>query len=275
MQGASVDSVRQSDRRRPVGPAVRHGEQWGRYAVTKLVCLHHAGGNASLFRSWGQHAPAGLDIVPVTIPVSRESGRRLHRSTEDLIPALAAEIEPHTNDDFVLFGKSMGGLLAYLLARHFEQRGERRPKALAVAAFGAPHLPWGGFVAEGAEDDEDALLARLRSIGGIPDWLVRHPAWVRPFLGLLRDDTRMCAEYRHRPQGRPLSIPVRVFAGDHDPLVPRDAFAGWKELGEDVDVSFIPGGHYLVSQDFGLLRQAIFSLALSDPAPACKIRAVN
>ncbi|MFD5097388.1 thioesterase II family protein [Streptomyces albidochromogenes] len=240
--------------------------------MTKLVCLHHAGGSASVFRPWVQYAPAGVEVVPVTIPVRPNSGRRLHLSTEELIPALAAELEPHTNDDFVLFGKSMGGLLAYLLTRHFEQHGERRPKALAVAAFGAPHIPWGSFT---AQDDEDALLARLQSMGGIPDWLVRHPAWVRPFLGLLQDDTRMCAEYRHQPQERPLSVPVRVFAGDCDPLVPRDAFAGWKELGEDVDVSFIPGGHYLVSQDFGLLRQAIFSLALRDPSPACKIPAVN
>ncbi|MER8231355.1 thioesterase domain-containing protein [Streptomyces sp. NPDC094049] len=240
--------------------------------MTKLVCLHHAGGNASVFRPWVQYAPAGLEVVPVAIPAGPEPGRRTHRTTDGLIPALAAELEPHMDDDYVLFGKSMGGLLAYLLTRHVRQHGGRLPKALAVAAFGAPHLSWGTFT---AEDDEDTLLARLRAIGGIPDWLVAHPAWVRPFLGLLKDDTRLCATYEHRPQERPLPVPVRVFAGEGDPLVPREAFEGWKELGEDVEVAYLPGGHYLVSQDFGLLRQAVFSLALHDPSPACKVSAVN
>ncbi|GES33664.1 thioesterase domain-containing protein [Streptomyces angustmyceticus] len=241
--------------------------------MTKLVCLHHAGGNTSVFRQWAQYAPPGLELMPVALPTSSNSGRsRLHRSTEELIPALAADLERDVGDDFVLFGKSMGGLLAYLLTRHFEQHSARRPKVLAIAAFGAPHVPWGDFA---AGHDDDALMTRLHAIGGIPDWLIQHPSWVRPFLGLMRDDARMCAEYRHIPQELPLSVPVRVFAGDRDPLVPRDAFDRWGEVGEDVKVTFLRGGHYLVSEDFGLLRQAIFSLALHGRPPACSIPTVK
>ncbi|MFG2232988.1 thioesterase II family protein [Streptomyces sp. NPDC048723] len=237
--------------------------------MTTLVCLHHAGGNPSLFRAWAQYAPPGVKVLPVVLPTGPDSDRtRLHRSVEELVPALAAGLERDVADDFVLFGKSMGGLLAYLLARHFEERGGMRPKALAVAAFGAPHVQWNYFT---AEHDDDLLLARLHAMGGIPDWLIGHPAWVRPFLGLLRDDARMCAEYRHRPQERPLALPVRVFAGATDPLVPRDAFTRWRELGDDVEVTILPGDHYLVSKDFGLLRRAIFSLTLQGRTPAGSI----
>lgn len=243
--------------------------------MTKLICLHHAGGSTSLFQSWAIYAPPGLEVVPISLPTVQNSGRsRLHRSVEELGSVIAADLEQHLElgEDFVLFGKSMGGLCAYLLARHFEERGGMRPKALAVASFGAPHMPWGDFT---AERDDDALLAYLHAMGGIPAWLLPHSTWVRPFLDLLRDDARMCAAYRHPPGARPLSVPIRVFAGDSDPLVPREAFLGWQELGEDVEVTFVSGDHYLVSKDIGLLRQAVFGLAMHEGQAACSLPSVN
>ena len=33
-----------------------------------LVCFPHAGGSASLYRSWGQHAPPDVDVLAVQYP---------------------------------------------------------------------------------------------------------------------------------------------------------------------------------------------------------------
>ncbi|MFE3775528.1 thioesterase II family protein [Streptomyces sp. NPDC059122] len=238
--------------------------------MTKLVCLHHAGGSASVFRPWQSYAPPGIDVVPVSLPEDRaEGGRTRPGSIGALVPVLADLVRKEVGDeDFVLFGKSMGGLLAYLLTRYFGERGDSAPKALAVASFGAPHIPWRNFT-DGYEDDR-TLVRYLHRIGSIPDWVVERPEWVAPYLGRLREDVRRCADFRFEPQGGPLAVPVRVFIGDRDPLVPVEAARRWPELGGDVEVRVLSGGHFLVSEDIGLLRQSIFGLA-SDIRPSTHV----
>ncbi|WP_405840244.1 alpha/beta fold hydrolase [Streptomyces platensis] len=237
--------------------------------MTKLVCLHHAGGSASVFRPWQLYAPPGIEVVPISLPADRkEGGRTLPRRIGALVPVLADLVRKEVgDDDFVIFGKSMGGLLAYLLTRHFGECGEPAPKALVIASFGAPHIPWRNFT--GGYENDQTLVRYLHSIGSVPDWVVERPEWVVPYLGRLREHARMCAEYRFEPQDGPLAVPVRVFAGDRDPLVPVEAVRRWSELGYDVEVRILSGGHFLVSEDIGLLRQSIFGLASGIQPSAC------
>ncbi|WP_408638990.1 thioesterase II family protein [Nocardiopsis suaedae] len=136
--------------------------------------------------------------------------------------------------------------------------GGPRPAALAVAAFGAPHLPRPDL---GSTGDDRELARRLYEIGGIPQWLFRNPEWLEPFLGLVRDDAGLCASYRHRPQERPLGVPVHVFGGQEDRLFPPEAVRPWTEVAEEVEVVFHPGGHFLLAEDSGRIRNAVFGIA--------------
>ncbi|MFC8270107.1 thioesterase II family protein [Streptomyces cinereoruber] len=250
--------------------------------MTKLVCLHHAGGSPSVFRPWELYAPPGIEVVPMVLPEILAPTATDTATADDvaprqqigaLVPVLADLIREEVGDEsFVLFGKSMGGLLAYLVTRHFGECGGPLPKALAVASFGAPHSPWQNFT-ERYEDDRK-LVRYLHEIGSIPDWAVEHPEWVAPYLGRLREDARMCAEFRFEPQGGPLAMPLRVFGGDRDPLVPVEAVRKWSELGDDVEVTILPGGHFLVSEDIGLLRQSVFGLASAIWPPPCGVEPV-
>ncbi|MFE5162631.1 thioesterase II family protein [Streptomyces sp. NPDC056697] len=225
------------------------------------MCLHHAGGSPIVFGPWAQQAPEGVEVLPVVLPGGRNAGRRRrYRRTEHLIPALVAELEEQlSDDDYVLFGHSMGGLLAYLLTRHVEERGGRRPRALAVAACGAPQVPWHDVT---AEHDDEALIQWLHGIGGIPSWLLDHPDWLVPFLGRVRDDVAVCRSYHHVPQKRRLAVPIHVYGGAEDPLVSAHILDRWTEIGEQVEIISLPGGHFLVSEDSGRLSKAVFGLAL-------------
>ncbi|MBT2364795.1 thioesterase [Streptomyces sp. ISL-10] len=230
---------------------------------TKLICLHHAGGSPSVFEPWVRAAPEELDVIALELPRSQDSAtRRLYGTTEELVPVLAEDVaEKAACDDYVLFGQSMGGLLAYLVTRHFHERMGPLPEALVVAAYAAPHIPWRDPTDPDAPDGE--LVRRLHDIGGVPDWLAAHPEWLSPFLGLVRDDARLCGSYRHVPQSSRLPVPVRVFGGNRDILVPEQALRAWAEISDDVTVDVLDGGHFLVSEDFGHLRKYVFGLAMN------------
>jgi surfactin synthase thioesterase subunit len=105
------------------------------------------------------------------------------------------------------------------------------------------------------------MVGWLHYIGGIPDWLAAEPDLLGPHLGLLRDDLRVCATYRHVPPVEPLDFPVYVFGATEDRLVHPDDVRGWHSVGRSVTTTFLPGGHHLVSDDGDLLRKCVFDLA--------------
>src|SRR5262249_41809067 len=84
----------------------------------RLFCFHHAGGAASVFSGWPAALPPGVDVLPVQLP-GRESRRReaVPADFESLIAALDAELAEHVRAPYALYGHSLGGSVAYHLAK--------------------------------------------------------------------------------------------------------------------------------------------------------------
>lgn len=66
-----------------------------------LFCSPYAGGGTSIFRTWAEDLPAAVDVCPVLLP-----GR------DDRLLEVP----------FAFFGHSMGGLIAFELARELRRQ---------------------------------------------------------------------------------------------------------------------------------------------------------
>jgi surfactin synthase thioesterase subunit len=237
----------------------------------KLICLHHAGGEPAVFDPWRRRTPPGLQLVPLELPtVGTGPGRRRRfRTTESLVPVLARRLAAEVADGpYVVFGHSMGALLAYLLTRWFAERDGPLPRALVVACLGAPGTF--GRDLDRRQAEHGGLIPWLHHIGGVPDWLAAEPALLEPHLGVTRDDIELCRGHRQRPVARPLTLPVHVFGATEDRLVDAADLRGWRRIGTDVRVSLLPGSHHLVSDTGGVLCERVLSLAaraVREPAP--------
>jgi pyochelin biosynthetic protein PchC len=136
-------------------------------AGLRLVCLPHAGGAASSFRGWAEAVPPGVELVSVQYP-GREDRIREEPWTDAVAMAgtlaglLAADPRP-----LVLFGHSLGGTLAYEVAR----RLPRPPVRLVVSARIAPTVP-PAPVFRGETDEE--LAAELCRLGGTDARVLDH-----------------------------------------------------------------------------------------------------
>jgi surfactin synthase thioesterase subunit len=240
--------------------------------MTRLLCFHHAGGAASAFRSWQNAAGPALDIVPVALPTTRPiTGRRIHRSTTELIDHLLAEYEEHFREPYVLYGHSMGGLLAYLMARRLARNSDHpAPAALIVAASWSPRMR-PSIDVDSLGDRE--LVQLLNAIGGVPADLVKRPEWLAPMLPVIRDDLRICGVYEHDHADDVLAIPVHVIGAEGDRLVTPEQTTGWGELGERVTIEYHPGGHFF-DADPVALRHRVFALATA-AAGKQTVRAVS
>ena len=88
----------------------------------RLFCFHYAGASASIFRSWDEAMPDGIEVVAVQFP-----GRE-YRLDEPLltdahaIAGLVTEILP-LDKRFVFFGHSMGVFIGFEVADSCVNKG--------------------------------------------------------------------------------------------------------------------------------------------------------
>ncbi|HEY3480390.1 MAG TPA: alpha/beta fold hydrolase, partial [Streptomyces sp.] len=204
-------------RRQPSGP-----ERWfpagsrRRGGAPRVICFPHAGGTPSLYRDWAAGLGGRSDVVPVLLP---GRGLRMREEPYEAIAPLADEIADALlacglADDYVLFGHSMGALLAYETAVRLRALGAPRPRHLFVSGSRAPHQ-YGVPMRHSLDDD--GLRRLVAELGGLGADEAMGRAYLERRLPVLRADLAVCEGYRWRPRA-PLDCPMTAFSADGDPI---------------------------------------------------------
>ncbi|MFV0474010.1 MAG: thioesterase II family protein [Pikeienuella sp.] len=227
-------------------------------APLRLICLPPAGAGPSLFQPWRRADP---HVEAPAIP-GREARFREKEadSLEMLADGLAADIAARPPRRYALFGYSMGGTVAFLLAERLAARGLPGPEAFFVLGAPAPHLL--GVGVDGLHRLETGDFWReIAGLGGTPDEILNDPEMRALFEPALRADFRLCGAHRPRATGFRLGCPVHVFVADEDHLVDGDCAAAWRPyVAEPARLHRIAGGHMLGPAAFAALLGAIRAL---------------
>jgi surfactin synthase thioesterase subunit len=219
-----------------------------RPAGLRMFCFHHAGGGASLYRGWQRAVGPHVAVCPVLLP-GREgrAGEPRFTQLDALVEDLDAELGDLLAEPHVLFGHSMGALLAYRLACHRRARGAPLPRALLLSSYPAPHLAAPMPAVD--ERDDDALIALLTGTGGLAPELRDWPGGVTELLAVARDDLRLCADHRDRGED-PLPCPVHVFGAEADALVGEQDLRAWDQHARSpVELRVLSGDHFYLRDD--------------------------
>lgn len=223
----------------------------------RLFCLPYSGASAMCFSRWRRQLPAWIELRPLELPGrGRRFGEALHTDPLALAAQLAEEIAGELTPPYVLFGHSLGGLLAFELAHALRQLGAPAPALLIASAAAAPSRReyHAGFAQ--AKDDAQ-LIAHLRELGGTPEAVFADAEMLRLTLPVLRADFLLCGQYRHRPRAA-LPCPVQVYAGQQDRL-DLDALLAWQEeSAEGFSLELLEGGHFFIhSREEELLQRLV------------------
>jgi medium-chain acyl-[acyl-carrier-protein] hydrolase len=221
----------------------------------RLFCFHHAGGGASLYRSWRESMPGGLEVLPVQLP-GRESrvAEQPFRSVDALLPALVEGLRPFMDVPFAFFGHSMGALVAFELARRLAAEGLPGPVHLWASGRRGPSVPDEREPSYGLPEPE--FIEELRRLDGTPEEVLRSRELLGLILPLLRADLEFCETYRYIP-GAPLRCGISALGGAGDPDVSREQLDAWRaETEGPFRLRLFPGGHfYLISDPQVVLRE--------------------
>lgn len=214
-------------------------------ARMNLLCLPYAGAGANIYLPLRDLLDAEMRVCPIEYPGrARRYGEAMPACFGNLIDSILDGLCPHLPPRFVYFGHSMGGLLAYELARCSHERGLPLPKAIIVSSWRAPGSP--GRVPLRHHLDDRAFLDELRAMGGTPEEVLSNPKLTPFVLPIARADFALIERWQS-PAAAPLPIPIHVLGGDADPDVPLDQLHAWSVCSsKEVKINVFEGGHFSV-----------------------------
>ncbi|QSQ15448.1 thioesterase II family protein [Myxococcus landrumensis] len=215
-------------------------------ARLQLICFHHAGGGASMFRKWAEELPEEIAVSAVQLP-GREFRLREPCFTrmEPLIHELVKRLTPRFDLPFAFFGHSMGALVAFELARELRRRGEREPFYLGVSGRIAPQLR--SRFRPAAELTDAQLIERVRELGGLPEQVAREPELLALVLPIIRADYAVIDNYTCTAEP-PLSCAISAFWGRGDILATEEQVFAWKQhTHHQFTIRDFPGDHFFVN----------------------------
>lgn len=226
-------------------------------AGVRLLCLPCAGASATMYLRWRRSLPSWVQVVPVELP---GRGSRLGEPFVESFAALVAGLCDEqsaamtTASSFMLFGHSMGGLLAWGIAQRLRERGLPAPAALFVSGCPAPSQRDPQRFAN--KDTDAQLIADLRRQGGTPEEVFASPEMLRITLDALRADYRVCASAPHA-KGLPLDMPIHAFGGRQDDI-DASRLAAWRREARTLfSLTWLDGGHFFIRQSEPQLLAAL------------------
>ena len=213
-----------------------------------VVAFPHAGGSGAAYRGWQRALGPRIALLAVTHP--GHTGRftePLLETCEELADEVAPRLTARPGLPLVLFGHSMGSLVAFEVARRLEQRYGISPAHLFVSGSPGPGRPARATASYRLPDDR--LIGWLEEMGGCDEAIARDRELMAFLLPVLRADLRFGESYRPWT-GSGVSCPVTALTGAQDPSVTPAENLAWQEAtGAAFRQHIFPGGHFYLHED--------------------------
>lgn len=211
-----------------------------------LFCLHFAGGNKYSYREYAEKAPSFLNIIALESP---GRGARMREPLISDIHALVNDLYNQMSDrvdelPYAIYGHSMGGLVAYLLALKLIKNSHRAPLHLFITGTTGPSSLSRGEVKRHLLGKEE-FIKEIKELGGMPDEILQNEELLQYFEPILRSDFMVSENYIHEDH-EPLNIPFTVITGTEEDMELEDIHLWQKESTDRVDFKRLPGNHFFI-----------------------------
>ncbi|MEK4077378.1 alpha/beta fold hydrolase [Paenibacillus sp. FSL R5-0486] len=225
-----------------------------------LFCIPYAGGSSSIYYKWKKELESTIKVIPLEMSghgsrLNEPLYSNIDEGAQDLLSQLK---RGDIDTPYIIFGHSLGGMLAYEVSRKIQINGDPPPTRIIISGC----LPPGKFGTSRQEKvkdmDDDQLIETLRDLGGTSEMLLEEPELLRLFLPIIRNDFHIVDNYQHIPT-EPLNIPLSVYIGERDVPCDLKSVMEWQHFTTlpCTDVKVFRGGHFFIHEDEQSVLQQI------------------
>lgn len=212
----------------------------------RLIAFPYAGGSAAVYRRWLEDLGRRkeVDFIAIELPGrGQRSSEPLLNSVDQLMENLCTTLLALSDLPCVLFGFSMGALLAYESALQMTLQASC-PRYIVLGA----RIPHFAQRRPRAKDrpSRQAITEKVQRLGGMSSELLKSDLYESHLLPILDADFGMVDSYV-RPFPQVLPCPILALAGTEDPEVSPDEIRNWRiATGRGFELEVIEGGHFFL-----------------------------
>ena len=210
---------------------------------TPLVVFPHAGAGTTPYRRLAADCAATFRPMIIRLP-GREARLRepTFQDMESLVSAMLPVLLPVLASAPVLYGHSMGALVAFEVARRARRDHGLEPANLVISGCSAPRARTPRQIRHTLPDSD--LWQSVCELNGMPPEIAGDAAMRRLLLPALRADFQVSDTYRYSP-GPLLGCPIDALAGADDSEAPASGMTGWaRETTGRFRLHALPGDHF-------------------------------
>lgn len=209
----------------------------------KVFCFHHAGGSSISFRDFVKID--NVNFIPVELPgrgtrIMEECARNIYSLVDELTKDIIKGIG---DSKFILYGHSMGALIAFLVEYNLENKCNKKAEKIIVSGRQAPNYPdLSTFkVAMGKE----ALITELKRLGGTPKEVLDNKELMEVIIPIITSDYGMIETYRYN--GEVINASIEAYSGSNDDEANVYIMKRWSEVTKnEFVIKEVEGDHFFV-----------------------------
>jgi len=196
------------------------------------------------FLRWQSVLEPAVEVCAVELP---GHGTRLREPLQtcwsDLLVAIFPQIASAATRPFAFFGHSLGGLVAFEMARYCRRRCCPGPACLFISGCSGPR--------DQSRKDlhllaDDALIEVLREFNGTPPEILANRELMEILLPVIRGDLILAETYQY-DSADILDVPIKVLAGSRDPDIAMEQVKGWEnETTNGCEIKCFEGDHFFI-----------------------------
>lgn len=212
----------------------------------RLICIPYAGGGASKFIGWQKEFENKIEVLPIQLP-GRENrmGEKCLTDCREVVSGIIKEILPLVKENnFSIFGHSMGGIIGYELAKELEKEHNIKAKYLFVSGSSIQKKEEKRYISH-LENDE--FIDAVREYGGLDEQILVYPEFREFFVNILRNDFQLVEGYI--PKGDiKLNIPIKAYYGTEDNFIKEDMLNSWANFSNyEFKYKLYEGNHFFIN----------------------------
>lgn len=193
----------------------------------KMYCFPYAGGVKSNFYDWSNAFSDICDIIPLEYKGHGERFTEDHYANLDEAALdMYNQIAANKPDYYILYGHSLGSMVALLTAELLEKNYSKKPKALIVGGMRPAHLKYRDKQLHQLPKDD--FIKHIFELGQTDEEIMNEPELVDIIYEIMHNDVMIEEKYVYNTnEHNIINIPMIVMTGCEDDEAPLSDMKEW------------------------------------------------